>query len=115
MPMLAVMVTLGSFAFFVYHVLMQVAPDVVLPIFIITGIVVGLNFFVFIFFFVKWVGVRMWRGVKWVGALVGLGRRPTDVLPVAPEVVEVKVSGDPPIRMPVPIVEVSQYRPAEKA
>lgn len=64
--MLAVGITLGSFGLFVYHCLMQIAPDVVLPIFAVAGLVMGLNAFVYVYYSVRWVIVRIWRGFKWV-------------------------------------------------
>lgn len=71
-PMLCVAVTLTSFGVFVYHCLMQVAPDVVLPIFAVSGVLLGLNMFVYIYFTVRWIVMRIVGGFKW---LFGIGRR----------------------------------------
>lgn len=92
--MLAVGVTLTSFTVFVYHCLMQVAPDVVLPVFAVSGIIMGLNAFVFIYYCVRWVVVRIFLGVKW---LLGIGRRPAAPVPILRVEVEVpRVSTLPP-------------------
>jgi len=91
-PMLTVGVTLTSFGVFVYHCLMQIAPDVVLPIFAISGIIMGLNAFVFIYYCARWVVVLVFSGVKW---LLGIGTRSTP-MPALREEVEVPRVPTPP-------------------
>lgn len=91
--MLAVGVTLTSFGIFVYHCLMQIAPDVVLPIFAVSGIIMGLNAFVFVYYCVRWIIVRVLSGVKW---LFGVGRKPTSATTLRVEVEVPRVLTPPP-------------------
>lgn len=95
--MLAVGITLGSFGLFVYNCLMQIAPDIVLPVFAVAGIVMGLNAFVFIYYCCRWVVVKIWRGLRWV---FGFGRLSRGEVAMTSSQVAVKV----------PTVQVEVFR-----
>lgn len=86
--MLAVGVTLTSFGVFVYHCLMQIAPDIVLPIFAVSGVIMGLNAFVYVYYSVRWVLVRIVQGFRW---LFGRGSSAASSPAISVPTVEVKI------------------------
>lgn len=86
---------------------MQIAPDIVLPIFAFAGLVMGLNAFVYVYYSVRWVIVRIWRGFKWVFR-IGRGTGSS-----SSEVVQTSQVGGSGVHF-VPTVQIESVRSGEK-